>query len=186
MAGGFDLWRNGVLPFAHRLDPLAPPRLRLKLWRRLLVFALSSLLIQRGQHQILILRLNLDSRSKTDGCRPLKESVNTLDRVYGLRRKRDARVCCRSRPGRTLPRGVLLLSCRSALAGTIHYFPFFTLEMRQDPIPIFSLTLIAVFRRPARSLPKCCMETLFGVPMRGVALFMMIINKGLVGPISKH
>ena len=88
--GVFDLWRNGVLPFVHPLDPRAPPRLglglelELELCRRLLVFALSSILMQRGQDQILILRLNLDRRSKTDRYRPREESVNVLDRVYKL------------------------------------------------------------------------------------------------------
>ena len=63
--------------------------------------------------------------------------------------------------------------------------PSFTLEMRRDTIPLFPPTLIAVFRRPACSLPKGRMKTLFGIPMRGVGLVVMIIDEGLVRPDIK-
>ena len=86
------------------------------------------------------------------------------------------------RAGANPTQGVLLLRRRSALVWTIHPCPSFTFEMRRDTMPLFPPTLIAVFRRPARSLPKGRMETLFGIRMRGVALVVMIIDEGLVRP----
>ena len=54
--------------------------------------------------------------------------------------------------------------------------------MRRDTIPLFPPPLIAVFRRPACRLPKRRMETLFEILMTGMALFVMIIDEGPVGP----
>jgi len=106
---------------------------------------------------------------------------NMLARVYEPSRERDARICWRSRLGRNTPRGALLPRYCFTLVWTLYIRPSFALEVTRDTGSLFP-PRISAFRRPTRSGPKVCVDTLFGTLMRVIVLFVMTINRGPVRP----